>query len=109
MEAYRLRNEQPYTLDPNFTLKQTYELMPQSEYESLLRTGDLTWANFETSYPQAKGIFVVSRAGLNAARDEALVTIGYYCGDLCSEGGMFWMVKEDSVWKVKQQFAAWMS
>jgi hypothetical protein len=107
VEAYRLRNDQPYTLGPSFTLKQAYKLMPQSEYDALLRTGSAGWADFETKYPQARGIFLLSRAGLNAARDEALVSISYYCGSLCTTGGVFLMVKEDGVWKVKQELATW--
>ena len=50
-----------------------------------------------------------SRAGLNAARDEALVSMSYYCGSLCAEGGVFLMVKEDGVWKVEQAVASWMA
>ena len=103
VEAYRLRNDQPYTLGQSFTLKQAYKLMPQSEYDGLLGTGSAGWEDFETKYPQAGGVFLFSRAGLNAARDEALVNISYYCGSLCTTGGVFLMVKEDGVWKVKQQ------
>ncbi|MCP4517708.1 MAG: hypothetical protein GY824_21085, partial [Delftia sp.] len=33
VEAYRLRNDQSYTLGLSFTLKQPYKLMPQSEYD----------------------------------------------------------------------------
>jgi hypothetical protein len=107
--AYRLRNEQAYTLDSSFSLNQAYELMAQSAYDDLLRAGRAGWADFEAKYPQADGIFLFSRAGLNAARDEALVSVGYYCGSLCSEGGVYLMAKEDGVWKVKQELAAWMS
>ena len=107
VEAYRLRNDQPYTLGQSFTLKQAYKLMPQSEYDGLLGTGSAGWEDFETKYPQAGGIFLFSRAGLNAARDEALVSIGYYCGSLCTKGGVFLMVKEDGVWKVKQELVTW--
>jgi hypothetical protein len=109
VEAYRLRNDQPYKLDHGFALNQAYELIPQPEYDSLLRGGRASWADFEAKYPQADGIFVFSRAGLNLARDEALVSMGYYCGSLCAEGGVFLMAREDGVWKVKQQLAAWMS
>ncbi len=109
VQAYRLRNDQPYTLDPNFTLKRAYTLMPQAEYDGLLRTGSASWEDLTTKYPQARGVFVFSRAGLNAARDEALVSISYYCGSLCAEGGVFLMVKEDGVWKVEQEVAIWMA
>jgi len=109
VEAYRLRNDQPYTLERSFTLEHDYALVPQSEYDDLLRSGRLTWADFAEKYPEAEGVFMVSRAGLNAARDEALVSISYYCGDLCAEGGVFLMVKEDGVWKFKQALAAWMA
>jgi len=109
VEAYRLRNDQPYTLGLSFTLKQAYKLIPQSEYDGLLRTGSTDSADFATKYPQARGVFFFSRAGLNAARDEALVTMGYYCGSLCATGGMFLMVKENGVWKVKQELVTWQS
>jgi hypothetical protein len=109
VEAYRLRNDRPYTMDRSFALKQAYELMPQSEYDGLLRTGSASWGDFEVKYPQAAGVFVFSRAGLNAARDQALVSIGYYCGDLCAEGGVYLMAKEDGVWRVEQELAVWMA
>jgi hypothetical protein len=109
VQAYRLRNDQPYTLDANFALKRAYTLMPQAEYDELLRTGGASWEDFEGKYPQAKGVFFFSRAGLNAARDEAVVSISYYCGSLCTEGGVFLMVKQDGVWKVEQEVASWMA
>ena len=107
VQAYRLRNDQPYTLAPNFTLKRTYTLMPQAEYAALLRAGSTSGEDFQNKYPQAKGVFFFSRAGLNAARDEALVSVSYTCGSLCVEGGMFLMVKQDGVWKVEQEVASW--
>jgi hypothetical protein len=109
VEAYRLRNDQPYTLERNFTLEQDYTLIPQSEYDGFLRTGTENWVDFRTKYPNSDGIFLISRAGLNEMRDEALVSISYYCGDLCVEGGMFLMVKEDGVWKIKESLVAWMA
>ena len=99
----------PYTLDPNFMLKRAYARMPQAEYAELLRAGGAGWKDLQANYPQAKGVFFFSRAGLNAARDEALVSISYTCGSLCAEGGVFWMVKQDGVWTVKQEVASWMA
>ena len=55
VEAYRLRNNQPYTLERNFTLEQDYTLMPQSEYDDLLRTGTAKWVDFRTKYPEVDG------------------------------------------------------
>ena len=109
VQAYRLRNDQPYTLAPNFTLKRAYTLMPQAEYAALVQVGSTGLKDFEAKYPGAKGVFFFSRAGLNAARDEALVSMSYYCGSLCAEGGVFLMVKVDGVWKVEQEVASWMA
>ena len=109
VEAYRSRNDRPYTLAPNFTLKRGYTLMPQAEYAGLLRTGSTSGEDFQIKYPEARGVFFFSRAGLNAARDEALVSISYYCGSLCVEGGVFLMVKEDGVWKFEREFLSWMA
>jgi hypothetical protein len=107
VEAYRLRNDRPYTLDPNLKLTREYKLMPQAEYEELLRAGSSSWGDFEAKYLGARGVYILSRAGLNATRDRALVTMSYYCGSLCVEGGVFLMVKQDGVWKVEQEVASW--
>ena len=107
MEAYRLRNDRPYTLDPNLPLKRAYTLMPQAEYAALVKVGSPGFKDFEAKYPGARGVFFFSRAGLNPARDKALVSMSYYCGSLCAEGGVFLMVKQDGVWKVEQEVAGW--
>ena len=109
VEAYRLRNDRPYTLAPNFSLQRAYSLMPQAEYEKMVQGGGAGWEELQTNYPEARGVYLFARAGLNAARDQALVSMSYYCGSLCAEGGMFWMVKEDGVWKVKQEVVSWMA
>ena len=76
---------------------------------AILRAGSTSEEDFQAKYPEARGVYTFSRAGLNAARDGALVSISYYCGSLCAEGGVFWMVKEDGTWKVKQELATWMA
>ena len=104
-----MNNDQSYTLDTSFTLKGDYSLMPQAEYSELLRSGSTSSEGFQAKYPGARGVFFFSRAGLNAARDQALVSMSYYCGSMCAEGGVFLMVKEDGAWKVKQEVASWMA
>jgi hypothetical protein len=109
VEAYRLRNDRPYTLEAKFTLERAYSLIPQAEYENLLQGGGAGWQDLQTNYPEARGVYLFSRAGLNAARDRALVTVSYYCGPLCAEGGVFLMVKEDGAWRVEQEVVSWMA
>ena len=75
----------------------------------LLRVGRTDGEAFQKKYPEARGVFFFSRAGLNAARDEALVSVSYYCGSMCVEGGVFLMVKQDGVWTVEQEVASWQS
>ncbi|MFO7633713.1 MAG: hypothetical protein R6W76_14310 [Caldilinea sp.] len=108
-EAYRLPNGQPYKLEANFALKRGHQLIAWSEYDELLRSGNASWEDFHAKHPQAGGVYLLSRAGLSPARDQALVSIGYYCGSLCAEGGVFWMVKEDGIWRVKEELVVWMA
>ncbi|MEW5868377.1 MAG: hypothetical protein AB1894_03820 [Chloroflexota bacterium] len=108
VEAYRLRNAQVYTLSRSFSLQQTYELLPQATYDDLIHRR-LAWTDFQAQHPLANGVYFFSRAGLNAGRDMALVSFSFYCGSLCGQGGVFWLVKENGDWKVKEQLLTWMS
>ena len=50
-----------------------------------------------------------SRVGFGTGGDEALVLMGYRCGDLCGTGGLFILAKESSGWEVEQSLMVWES
>jgi len=109
VESYRSRNAAPYTLSPNLGIEQDYVLMPQEIFDQILGRKGARWTGFETKYPGASGFILFSRVGFNADGDQALVDMGYRCGDLCSAGGLYLLVKEDGDWKVQEALMAWQS
>jgi hypothetical protein len=83
--------------------------MPEEEFEEIfLQTGSV-WTRFQERYPEASGIVIFSRVGFDANGDEAVVLMGYRCGDLCGMGGLYLLGKEDGSWTIQETLMAWIS
>ena len=108
-DSYRSRNAASYTLEPNLDVELDYALMPEEEFQKLIRRGGTTWAEFYEEYPEASGIVSFSRVGFGENEDEALVEMGYLCGDLCGAGGLYLLVKENGTWKIQESLMVWIS
>jgi hypothetical protein len=109
VDSYRSRNAASYTLGPNLNIEQDYVMMPQEVFDEVLLKKGSRWTDFEAKYPGASGFVVFSRVGFNADGDEALVDMGYRCGDLCGAGGLYILVKEDGNWKLQEELMVWQS
>jgi len=109
VDSYRSRNAALYTLDPNLDVELDYALMPEEEFEEIFFGEGSVWTRFLDRYPEASGIVIFSRVGFGANEDEALVLMGYRCGDLCGAGGLYLLVKEEGSWKVQDVLVAWES
>jgi hypothetical protein len=109
VDSYRSRNGERYTVEPNLDVEIDYALMPEEDFETVFLRGGSTWARFQERYPEASGVVVFSRVGFGANEDEALVLMGYRCGDLCGAGGLYVLVKEEGSWKVQEALMVWQS
>ena len=65
--------------------------------------------DFQTRFPNNFGYFVVSHAGLNLGKTEAILYVDHFCGGLCGSGGYFLMRKLGGVWRVVDQHVTWIS
>lgn len=65
--------------------------------------------DFQTRLPNNFGYFVVSHAGLNLGKTEAILYVDHFCGGLCGGGEYFLMRKANGVWHVVDQHIAWIS
>jgi hypothetical protein len=63
--------------------------------------------DFEARFPHAFGYFIVSRAGLNLSKTEAILYVDHFCGGLCGGGGYFLMRKVNGVWHVVDEHITW--
>jgi hypothetical protein len=109
VDSYRSRNAALYTLDPNLDVELDYALIPEEEFEKILRRGGSDWVRFRERYPEANGVVSFSRVGFGEKEDEALVLMGFVCGDLCGAGGLYLLVKEDGNWKIQESLIEWIS
>jgi hypothetical protein len=109
VDSYRSRNAESYTLSPNLDLEQDYALIPKEEVDEIYRRGWEGWNEFQDSYPGAEGVVLFSRVGFGENGDEALVSMGFRCGDLCGAGGLYLLVKEEGTWKYQRALMEWIS
>jgi hypothetical protein len=109
VESYRSRNAALYTLDPNLDVELDYALMTAEEFEKIFLQGGPVWPKFQDKYPEASGVVIFSRVGFGANEDEALVLMGYRCGDLCGAGGLYLLIKEEGSWKIRESLMEWIS
>jgi hypothetical protein len=109
VDSYRSRNAESYTLSPNLDLEQDYALIPKEEVDEIYRRGWEGWTEFWDSYPGAEGVVLFSRVGFGANEDQALVSMGFRCGDLCGAGGLYLLVKEEGTWKFQRALMEWIS
>lgn len=65
--------------------------------------------DFQTRFPNNLGYFVVSHAGLNLSKSEALLYIDHFCSGLCGGGVYVLMHKVNGVWHVVDQHGTWVS
>ena len=108
VDSYRLRNGTSGSLESNLTVEQDYMMMSQEVFDEFFGKGGAGWFEFRTKYPDTSGFVVFSRVGFDAKGEKALVSMGYLCGDLCGVGGLYFLVKEDGSWKIKEELIVWM-
>jgi len=65
--------------------------------------------DFQTRFPNNSGYFVVSHAGLNLSKTEALLYIDHFCSGLCGGGTYVLMHKVNGMWRIVDQHSTWVS
>jgi hypothetical protein len=65
--------------------------------------------DFQKRFPNYQERFVVSHAGLNLSKSEAILYIEHFCGGLCAGGSYVLMRKENGVWRVVAEHLMWES
>jgi hypothetical protein len=108
LDSYFARNAQPAQLMDFLDLPVEVVALTQAELSALYNSENM-WNTFPTIYPGAPGILTLSRAGFNRAGDQALLYVGLANGSLSGQGLIYWMVKQDGAWSVKDQVVIWIS
>jgi hypothetical protein len=105
-------NESLYTLDNKFVnLNKTITLITNEELISYINTQDVNnfWIEFNKKYPNSGGTIGFSRIGFNAENNQAIVQVENSYASLGGEGALFYLVKENNVWKINSVTLIWVS
>jgi hypothetical protein len=90
-------------------IKAAFEVIVLSAEEAgKLVAGGGGWEGFYNKYPNS-GITLVSRPGLNAEHNRALLYMGTSCGGLCGDGVLILLGKDGGEWKVLNRVTIWVS
>jgi hypothetical protein len=110
-QDYSQRNKGNRWLERRFDVDFKYVLADEREIKELLDEGTPLgeWKGFKDKYPTAVGFITLSRVGLNARLDEALVFASWSCGPLCGYGELFMLVKKDNQWNVSARVRLYVS
>lgn len=70
---------------------------------------DRGWKEFEKRFPDAPGIFMVSRIGFDFAHTQAIAYAAKSCGKQCGDGYYIWLAKRNGAWAVAAQTTIWIA
>jgi hypothetical protein len=104
-----LQNEVSVTLLQKFDVDIPVILISRKEISDFFREGGGGWDGFYRAYPGAQGILQLSRAGFNAAMDQALVYAGNQADYLAGAGYVLLMEKENGAWIIQNSEMVWIS
>ncbi|MFH1074463.1 MAG: hypothetical protein V1752_05175 [Candidatus Firestonebacteria bacterium] len=105
------RNKNIYTFDAkNIKTEKLVKLVSALKLEKAF-DGDGTsatgWEAFYKKYPDSTGETLVSRAGFNKTKTEAIVCLFGMRDYLCAEGSLYVFRKEDNNWQLNNIIRLW--
>ena len=100
LDAGKLQTEVKILMQSPEELEKAFEVKGQ--------TGS-GWESFYEKYPESDGQTVISRAGFNVKKTEALVYIAGMHDYLCAEGNLYYLKKTDNKWQLSDIIPLWIS
>lgn len=96
------KNRDRHPLQDRFPATFSLELQKSASLDSIFADEDWPWENFYERYPDAGGIVRVSRVGMSASGDEALLYLDVYSGNLHGHGWYARLSKRGDQWTVSE-------
>jgi len=98
---FRSINEQKEEINSLLSVNKPYEYMSPAELILHLDEGQ-DWISTHT-------VTSFSKVGFNNKLDQALVYMGHFCGRDCASGSVYFLVRENHVWKIRNIIFSWVS
>jgi hypothetical protein len=106
---FKAKNLTHYSLDTFINQRKDYQFISERELINLFDRQE-GWGRFYARYPQAEGIFTLSRVGLNDKKTQALVCIANQWDRFSGSGLYLLLTKEnDTTWVIRQKIRVWNS
>lgn len=102
-----------------FRYKGNFHVLSTIEYEQIYTRGNSIasaippkqyrempyWLGFMDKYPKAWGVTVLSRAGFNKDKTQALIYVRHQCGGGCSSAETIFLTKQKNQWKIAERIS----
>ncbi|MHC4944391.1 MAG: hypothetical protein ACYTG7_15350 [Planctomycetota bacterium] len=108
LKSFHERNKQRVHHREDMDLGIDYVLLSRKENNRIFSQGK-GWRLFREEFPDARGLTVLSRVGLNDDRTVALLYVGFYGGMLWGDGFVILFKKIDGTWKRAAGLRIWVS
>ncbi|MGD0613208.1 MAG: hypothetical protein ABSB41_17050 [Anaerolineales bacterium] len=109
LDNFRARNVSATPVAADMNLGVSYVLLRQSDLDQIFAQNQDGWQVFYERFPDAPGIFSLSRVGFNAHFDQALVYLGIQSQYLNGSGHYFLLEKVKGTWTIDQVVQTWIS
>ncbi len=97
---FKQQNAQRWALRQQFQINLPYDLERKEDIDVFFAAHGLDgWKDFNTAHPDAKGYFVLSAVGFDAAKSRAIVYVAHHCGGLCGQGNYHFLERQEGTWK----------
>ena len=104
LKDFRAKDTRAYEIRPRHRLTAKYVLLSRERVIRLFQQWQGDW-----NYPHTMGVISLSRVGLNAAKTEAIVYVGFSCGRRCSISEFVFLNKTKLGWRRKSSYVTFQS
>ncbi len=104
-EDYLKRNNQRHQLENRFAPPGTEVMVVDIDYVDWIfkaENFDEAWHTFHEIHSESYGFITLSRVGVNAKQDKAIVFVQVHCGPTCGSGKYFLLSKIAEAWRVEK-------
>jgi hypothetical protein len=105
--AFERNAQSSCLLNSQFGDGKPYTVIARGELDKAFKGG--SWQDFYKEYPESGGYWIFSRPGYNSARNEAVLSVSHWCGELSGTGHLYFLAKQNGQWKVQNRLMLWIS
>jgi hypothetical protein len=107
LKDYEAKNREIHILKAHFKINVAYIIIPFSQLSEAMQKNRYGWGGVYLTYPNAQGVTILSRVGLNSAKNQALVYVNNTIDSDHYEMTYFLLSREGNGWLIQTKQKTW--